>query len=142
MLVQVPGQPAGGGVPGQAQAANVQCPSPLAHACRNNNEAFCTAVFDLLDLQANANPMTTYKVKESCQNANLKQEAIRTCPRSCAFCCLTPQYNCTNATTRRSPIPICSDDRANCAQVQQYCTVELFAGALREQFRRTDHIYT
>lgn len=58
-FVQVPGQPAGGGVPGQAQAANVQRPSPLALACRNNNEAFCAALFDLLDpqaLQDNANP--------------------------------------------------------------------------------------
>lgn len=38
----------------------------------------------------------SYNVNDRCQNAALKAEAIKICPRSCAFCCLTPQYNCTN----------------------------------------------
>ncbi|VDN59807.1 unnamed protein product [Dracunculus medinensis] len=86
--------------------------------------------------------MMGYKVHENCEKAALKAEAIRTCPRSCAFCCLTPQYNCTNATTGGPPVPTCADGRANCAQVQQYCTVEPFAGTLREQCRKTCRICT
>lgn len=60
-FVEVPGQGGAavpGGVPGGA-VANVRRPSPLAHACSNNNDAFCAAVFDLTtaqDLQNNANP--------------------------------------------------------------------------------------
>lgn len=38
---------------------NVKRPSPLAQSCRNNNDAFCAALFDVTeanDLQNNANP--------------------------------------------------------------------------------------
>ncbi|VDN59806.1 unnamed protein product [Dracunculus medinensis] len=38
---------------------NVKRPSPLAQSCKNNNDAFCAALFDVTeanDLQNNANP--------------------------------------------------------------------------------------
>lgn len=47
-----------------------------------------------------------------------------------------------SATTGGPSVSTCSDDRANCAEVQRYCTVEPFAGTLRQQCRKTCRVRT
>lgn len=47
-----------------------------------------------------------------------------------------------SATTGGPSVSTCSDDRTNCAEVQRYCTVEPFAGTLRQQCRKTCRVRT
>ncbi|VDN54348.1 unnamed protein product [Dracunculus medinensis] len=66
-----------------------------------------------------------------CNDTNIQQMCMGTCNiKTCL------------STTGGPSVQICSDDRANCAQMQRYCTIEPFTGTLRQQCRKTCRVCT
>ncbi|VDN54137.1 unnamed protein product [Dracunculus medinensis] len=74
-------------------------PVPPPSACKDKDTAICTAVFAPFGADAadNADPSKPFLVNPYCLNASLKAQAEETCPSSCAVCCLTPAFKCSNA---------------------------------------------
>ncbi|VDN60587.1 unnamed protein product [Dracunculus medinensis] len=55
-----------------------------------------------------------YKVHENCMKAELKRLAISMCPSTCAMCCLTKQFNCSDdpasaAACTNLTVAMCND---------------------------------
>ncbi|ETN78599.1 shTK domain protein [Necator americanus] len=58
-------------------------------------------VFEALAGQIDSDLNCTYggvgaNAKTAARDEDLVQAAISTCPRTCGYCCLTPEYNCQN----------------------------------------------
>ncbi|KHJ79232.1 hypothetical protein OESDEN_21127, partial [Oesophagostomum dentatum] len=72
-------------------------------------------------------------------NDNLVAIAIKTCPRTCGYCCLTPEYNCKNKASKFPNFSgakqgnnfAISDPRINCAKVTKWmCKSQLWRNIL------------
>ncbi|VDN60939.1 unnamed protein product [Dracunculus medinensis] len=59
-----------------------------------------------------------YSIRDKCQMEPYKILARQLCPRTCATCCLTKEYNCDNGTTLPSAAATCRDERQNCAAIR------------------------
>uniref|UniRef100_A0A0N4URW5 ShKT domain-containing protein n=1 Tax=Dracunculus medinensis TaxID=318479 RepID=A0A0N4URW5_DRAME len=73
-------------------------PSVPVQNCQDRYMA-CTEIFKFNNgavLANNLKPDEDYKVPDDCQKDQYKMLARQICPRTCALCCLTKEYNCQN----------------------------------------------
>ncbi|CAB3400437.1 unnamed protein product [Caenorhabditis bovis] len=77
--------------------------APSAINCENvYSDSACTMIYGksvALDESAER-PLLCF-MNNGVRNEEMKRIAIRTCPKTCGYCCLTNQYNCKNAKIPR-----------------------------------------
>ncbi|KAK6743926.1 hypothetical protein RB195_010926 [Necator americanus] len=72
--------------------------SEEAVVCSNIlSESVCTALYGAgVVAHSNDPDRVANCYKTAARDEDLVQAAISTCPRTCGYCCLTPEYNCQN----------------------------------------------
>ncbi|KAK6751293.1 hypothetical protein RB195_002961 [Necator americanus] len=67
----------------------VNCPNVLP-------DSVCKALYNINDVVVDGDQARDEKCFKAA-DPSVKEAAIKTCPRTCGYCCLTPEYNCPNS---------------------------------------------